>query len=224
MKRKQKLPPPPADNSSKDLELTANWPEESKEVFKKRLAEGKPFKLQIVGSGALGEGQTSWPEILKTELQKEFKNSVLEVSVNSYDLNSLSYIKENKQQDIIKTKPDLVILEPFILNDNGAVGIEGSLANTKNIIEDVKKANPETSFIIQPAHPLYNSQFYPIQVQNLKKFAEENNITYLDHWSAWPEQDNQELTEYLTSDNSQPSERGHEVWAEYLVEYLIEKK
>lgn len=205
------------------IQVAANWPEESKEILKKRVAEGKPFKIQIVGSAALGEGPASWPEILKAQLQKEFGESVIDVSINSYDQNSLSYTSDNKQQNIIEAKPDLVILEPFILKDNGAVAIEDSLANTKNIMEDVKAANPETTFIIQPAHPLYNSQFYPIQVQNLKEFAEESKVTYLDHWTAWPEQDNQELTDYLSDDNSQPSEKGHEVWAEYLVDYFISK-
>lgn len=187
------------------------------------MAEGKPFKIQMVGSAALGEGSTSWPEILKAELQKEFGESVIEASINSYDLNSLSFTSDNKQQEIIDAKPDLVILEPFILKDNGAVAIEDSLENTKNIMENVKSANPETTFIIQPAHPLYNSQYYPIQVQNLKAFAEDNNVTYLDHWTAWPEQDNQELKEYLSADNSQPNEKGHKVWAEYLVDYFISK-
>ncbi|PWW31263.1 lysophospholipase L1-like esterase [Cytobacillus oceanisediminis] len=212
------------DSASEEvLQLAANWPVESKKVLEKRLAEGKPFKIQIVGSGALGEGPASWPEILKTQLQQEFGESVIEISINSYDLNSLSYTSDNKQQDIIDAQPDLVILESFILKDNGAVAIEDSLANTKNVLEDVESANPETTFIIQPAHPLYNSQYYPIQVQNLKEFAEENNVTYLDHWTTWPDQDNQELTEYLSADNSQPSEKGHEIWADYMVEYFISK-
>ncbi|MBT2689210.1 SGNH/GDSL hydrolase family protein [Bacillus sp. ISL-47] len=205
------------------LKLAANWPKESQELLKKRIEEKKPLKIHIVGSEALGEGANSWPELLKAELMEAYGESTIDVKISSHDLNSLEYINEDTQQELIAEKADLVILEPFTLKDNGVVTIEDSLLNVDTIISDTKDSNPNLTFILQPPHPLYNATFYPVQVENLKQFAEQNNITYLDHWTAWPDQTSQEMKEYLSSNNSQPSEKGHEVWAEYLVEYFISK-
>ncbi len=118
----------------------------------------------------------------------------------------------------------MIILEPFILKNNGEVSVEHSLKHLKTIMDKVKSANPETTFILQPPHPLYNAKHYPNQVEDLKEYAAENNIPYLDHWTAWFDQTKEEFKEDLSKDNSQPSNKGHKVWAEYLIDYLISQE
>ena len=60
-------------------------------------------------------------------------------------------------------------------------------------------------------------------MEELQQFAEDNDIPYLNHWEAWPDQDSEEIKEYITEDSSQPSVKGHEVWAEYMIDYFIAK-
>ena len=50
---------------------------------------------------------------------------------------------------------------------------------------------------IQPPHPLYQATYYPVQVEALAQYAEDNDIPYLNHWEAWPDQDSKEIKDYL---------------------------
>ena len=204
------------------VSYTRHWPKESVNTFQEHLEAGKPFKIAFLGSNAQGEGKESWPEIVKASLNDTFGDHIV-VSTYSYDLTSNAYINEEKITEVMEEKPNLILFEPFTLKDNGKVGIDDSLENTSAVIASVKESLPQTEVILQPPHPLYNANFYPKQVQELQQFAEENEITYLNHWGAWPDQDSEEIKEYISEDSSEPSAKGHQVWAEYLIDYFIAK-
>ncbi len=99
--------------------------------------------------------------------------------------------------------------------------INESLDHVSSVMDSIKSKNPETVFILQPPHPLYNATFYPNQVKALKNYAEAEGIVYLDHWKAWPDYSTEKIKDYLTKDQSEPSVKGHEVWAKFVTDYLI---
>ena len=204
------------------VSYTQNWPTESVNTFQENLDAGESFHIAFLGSNALGEGEDSWPEIVKTSLNEAFSQS-LTVSTFSYDLTSLEFVREDKVTEVIEEQPDLVLFEPFILKDNGLVTIDDSLENASSTIAKIKESLPETSVLIQPSHPLYQATYYPVQVEALEQYAEDNDIPYLNHWEAWPDQDSEEIKDYLSEDASEPSAKGHQVWAEYLIDYFIAK-
>lgn len=204
------------------LTYTKNWPTESVDTLKANVEAGQPFKIAILGSSALGEGKDSWPEIVKASLNDAFAQNVT-VSTFTYDLTSLEFVNKDKVTEVIEEQPDLVLFEPFTLKDNGLVTIDDSLENATSTITEIKESLPDTVVLIQPPHPLYQATYYPVQVEALAQYAEDNGIPYLNHWEAWPDQDSKELKEYLTKDSSQPSVKGHGVWAEYLIDYFIAK-
>ncbi|WP_338449649.1 SGNH/GDSL hydrolase family protein [Niallia oryzisoli] len=202
------------------LPNTKNWPVESTNTFQASIQKEKPFKIVFLGSDSLGNGKDSWPEIVTTALKETF-HDYINVNTLQYDLTSSEYVKQNLQSELIKEQPDLIIFEPFTLNDNGVVKIEDSLDNLSTIIQDVQADNPKAVFILQPPHPLYNATFYPKQVELLKDYAKDHGIVYLDHWEVWPDSESIEIKEYLVEDQTQPSVKGHELWAGYLVDYLV---
>ncbi|MGY6213121.1 SGNH/GDSL hydrolase family protein [Cytobacillus firmus] len=214
----------PADpEKEKLLSLAANWPESSRKQLEKALDEQRAFSITILGSKSLGEGPDSWPELLKTELQSSYGKDLIETKTLSYDMTSSQFVNQNKE-DLLKNPGDLILFEPFTLNDNGEVGTKDGLENLAYVMAEVKSKNPDSTFILQPPHPLYDTIYYPKDVEELKEYSEENSIPYLDHWTAWPELDDPEMKEYLSSDNSQPSKKGHRIWADYLINYLIHKE
>jgi hypothetical protein len=126
--------------------------------------------------------------------------------------------------EIAAENAQLVLFEPLLLNDNDAfVSIGKTLANITQIIEDVKKTNPDTTFILQPSYPLYNAKLYPLQVAALRDYAKKNNLTYLDHWQAWPDTSDLKLKDYLQDGNSGANEKGNKVWGQFIVDYLVNK-
>lgn len=204
------------------LPLTKNWPVQSVERLKQAIYEKSPFKISLVGSTALG-GETGWAAQTKARLLESYGAEFLTVDIIEYDSTSTHFKEDEKLAQLVELNGDLILLEPFILNDNGEVVIEDSIANVTTIIETVKQTNPEVVFLLQPSYPIYKATRYPVQISELKKYAEENAIPFLDHWTAWPSADSEEVKEYLAADQSQPNENGHLLWSEFISNYFISK-
>lgn len=198
---------------------TKNWPETAVNRFKQTVDEDTAFKILFVGSPAIADSY----EIVKEQLAETYGKSI-KVNLQTSELTSAQFIEDQQYEEIALVQADMVVIEPFLLIDNSKVGIEESLANLSTFVEAIKESNPETTVMIQPSYPLYNARFYPVQVAELKTYAEENQLTYLDHWSAWPDPKTEEIKEYLLADQSAPSEKGLQVWSDYLVNYFVHNK
>jgi len=203
------------------ISYTRNWPKSAADRFQQTLKENKPFKILFVGSPAFGTDTTGAYPVVKKKLLDTFGAKHIEVNLKTYKTTTKQFVNANKQAEIASEKADFVIFEPFILLNNGEVLIEDTLANVSKIIADVQAKNPNTTFALQPSYPLYKAKIYPAQVAELKKYAAAHHITYLDHWTAWPNQTAPAFKEYLTPDQSAPSEKGYQVWSDYLIHYLI---
>lgn len=202
------------------LSFAANWPDEAVVKFEEALRNGKEFKILFLGSTALGEGDGSWPELVKQGLVDTY-GDVFSFATLSYDVTSTTFVEEGLEEEVVAEGADLILFEPLTLKDNGKVVIETSWENTETVMDAVKAAKEDTVFILQPPHPLYNASWYMTQVESLEGFANGSNIPYLNHWEAWPETSDRELNDYLLEDRSAPNEEGHKLWAEYLLDYFI---
>ncbi|UYZ21804.1 SGNH/GDSL hydrolase family protein [Mesobacillus jeotgali] len=218
-----KKAPVEGDPTDSLTQLTENWPTEAAESFEKAIEEKRIYKILLVGSPALGDDQTGWAASTKEQLIAAYGEENMEVEIRTYSLSSLGFINEDGAEQIANAQADMVLFEPFTLMDNGEVSVENSLANLQQVMDETLEAKPETAFVLMPPHPIYNAVYYPKQVEALKNYAEENEIPYLDHWQAWPDYQTEEIKDYISSDNSQPNEQGHEVWSKYVIEYLISK-
>lgn len=191
-----------------------NWPEKAKEDFLTSFDNEVPFKMAIVGSTSLG-GNSGWAQMLKDSLLETFGETLVHIEIFEYEILSSEFIESEAMNEVVSFEPKLVLYEPFILNDNGYLPIETNLANIETFIEAIGNA----TVILQPSRPVPNGINYPREVEQLKQFAEEQGIPYLNHWEAWPEGD--ELEEYIISGEISPSPKGHHVWFEYLRDYFI---
>ncbi|WHX40395.1 SGNH/GDSL hydrolase family protein [Mesobacillus sp. AQ2] len=211
---------PDEDSHKKLSALTKNWPVSAKALFKAAVQEERPFKVILAGSPALGNDESGWAELLKNKLESTYGDA-LEVTVKSYAMTSQEFIQEKKQNELAAEQADLVLLEPFILMNNGKVANDQASDHYSVIIDAIQSANPNTVVILQPANPLSKARFYPLQVDALKGYAAANGLTYLDHWQAWPETENERMELLAGGDPNFPNEDGHKLWAEYLIDYFI---
>ncbi|MGM0842306.1 MAG: SGNH/GDSL hydrolase family protein [Bacillota bacterium] len=202
-------------------ELISNWPENARNQFLQAVESNEAYKIAIVGSPALGVESGGWSEQLKQELTNTYGDHI-DVKLFEADTSSTEFITSSSSEEVTGFQPDLVLWEPFTLKDN-TVGVspEDTAYSVNAFLSDLQEANKDVTLILQPGQPLFGAVYYPQQVDELKAFAEENNITYLDHWTEWPESDDEALQEYLTESRDVPSEKGHELWATYLKDYFI---
>ena len=204
------------------VKYIGNWPNESKELYKHRLSEGKPFKILLVGSSSLGNEAYNLPDDLAQQLKTVYGDTV-QVDGLIYDMTSSQFVVQNKQKELADATADLILLEPFTLKDNGNVTIEESLENITSIIQDVQSESKDTQFMLQPPNPLYKATYYPNQVKELDKYAKANDIPYLNHWSNWPDLSSEKMRDVLNENQKLPNENGYKIWSLYLEEFFVKQ-
>lgn len=222
--KKQVSKPNLDKQSSPDIiSLTENWPENAISRFEQTLKEKKTFKILFVGSPAIGSENEGIYPIVKQKLVEAYGEKNIQIDIKTVDSTSTQLINDHLHEEIASEAADLVVIEPLTLMDNGEVAIEASKSNLTLLMEEIKAQNPEATIIIQPSYPLYNAKFYPIQVNELKNYSAENQITYLDHWTAWPDPNTEEIKQYLQLDQTGPSNQGIQVWSDYLIQFFIKR-
>ncbi|MGG3161279.1 SGNH/GDSL hydrolase family protein [Geobacillus stearothermophilus] len=198
-------------------------PAAAQAAIKRAVEEKRPIRLVIAGSESTPENG-GWPELLKQALDNAYGKGVFHITVHEYDgLTTADADRQRIAADWAKDKPDLVLLEPFLLNDNGVVTIDDTLAHIQSIIDELKSAAPNAVVILQPPNPIANATYYPQQVAALQAFAKENGYTYLDHWPAWPDDESDEFATFIDPDSDLPTKEGAKRWAEALAKYFIAK-
>ncbi len=202
------------------LKYIGNLPEEIVTKIKEAITTKEPVHLAIMGSASTPSGPNGWPTMLKEELLNTYGEGIFEVTIKEIaNKKSSDVVAEYLYQDVLESKPDILLFEPFILYDNGLVELQDRFTNLTTIVNEFKTQVPDVTVLIQPANPLYNATFYPKEVEELQMFAENNGYIYLNHWEAWPDHQSPEIENYLTE--GMPSELGHQVWADYLKNYFI---
>src|SRR5690606_12574411 len=113
------------------------------------------------------EEQTiSWPYSLENELNSFYGPNVFITNIlNLEDISSSHLIETNGHLEIAAIRPDIIVIEPMLLNDNGFVKVEDTISNLEELIAVVKKESPEVFVIIQPSNPTYAPSYYEVQIK-----------------------------------------------------------
>ena len=201
-------------------DFVTSWPKSAQKVFENKLSDKKQFNIVLLGSESIGNKKLGIVTPLKKALEKKYDQYVTIDSI-VYDGTSSDYVSEQAYSTLIDRKPDMIIMEPFLLNDNNVIDISTTLMNLRQIILETKVQLPDVTFILQPAQQIYDASLYPMQISDLQKFAEAEKITYWNHWEAWPDGKDKKVLDYLVKDSSDPNEKGYEVWSKYLANKLI---
>jgi len=198
-------------------------PAAAQHVMKQAVNENRPIRLVIAGSESTPE-KGGWPDLFKQALDEAYGKGVFDITVHEYEGFTTADADEQRiAADWAEEQPDLVLLEPFLLNDNGVVTIDDSLEHIQAMIGQLKNAAPNAVVMLQPPNPIANATYYPQQVAALQAFAKENGYTYLDHWPAWPDDESDEFATFIDPDSDLPTKEGAKRWAEVLAKYFIAK-
>lgn len=204
--------------------LVGNLTPELKDKVLHALSGGEPIEVVAMGSRALTAiGDTiAWPEILEERVNKKYGKNILNVKTLAFgEDNSFEVVGNDRHLEAATLKPDILILEPFIWNDNGYARIEDTLYHIGEIVRVVNQENEEVIIFIQPPNPIYGATFFQQQVERVKEYSLEQGLLYFDHWESWPDTSDELLKNYLIEDDYIPNQTGHELWAEYIVNYFV---
>lgn len=206
------------------MKYAANLPPDVQKKVKNAIHKRKPVRLVIVGSKAISSSEKSWPALLKSELESTYGKRVFDVIVKGYgDMTTKEALEASLDKEIIDAKPDILLWEPFILNNNGVVAIDETLKDIETMVENITSSLPDVAIMLQPPHPIYNAKYYPAQVDAFRAFAKEKGYVYLDHWKVWPSYKSEKLNEVVDENTDLPNERGQQLWASFFIDYFIAK-
>jgi hypothetical protein len=208
------------------LSLTRNMSDGLQVKVNTKLESEEEINILIVGSNAIMSAHADnlpWPLQVEIALEDNYGENTFHVEVMNFENITTNHLIETMgHEQIAEKQADILIIEPLLLNDNGFVKVEDTLRNLEKIINLVKQINPETHIIVQPSNPIHEPITYLEQVSALEEFTSKNNIEYLNHWHEWPDTSSDNIKDVL--EESFPNASGHDIWANYFINYLIAKK
>lgn len=202
------------------LALTTHQDKQVQEVFRNRLEAGEKVDFLITGSNLMDYGEPGYAERLKTALVATYGDFITLTAIG-FDATSQQFTDELMEEQIdLSNGYDVILFEPFTLNNNGLVTIEDEHTHINTFHSRLKEHVEDAVIVLHPPNPIYAATYYPAQVTALKSFAEAEGIPYVNHWSEWPNQATEEILAFL-DDKSTPNSDGAEVWANTLITYFI---
>jgi lysophospholipase L1-like esterase len=206
-----------APKKEKEAAAFSNAPKEVAKLYKQKKGNGESLKIHLVGSKTTTTEEGTWATLFTSKMNEVYGQDV-EIKVASFDeLTSLDIRNDQRYTTMLDTISDVFIIEPFLMNDNKEIRVEDTLFVLNQIVDDIKKANEQSVVLVQPSNPIYQPQKYADQVNGLKDYASQEGITYLDHWENWPSVDDEKIKELYNPDSFLPTEKGHQLWADYLI-------
>ncbi|WP_227938702.1 SGNH/GDSL hydrolase family protein [Alkalihalobacillus deserti] len=177
--------------------------------------------MTVFGSTSITNDEdpsTSWPVLFESTINNVSSSSFEVTLIDVERTTSIDVLQSDFLDQVIASQPDVLLFEPFFLNDNGQIRLEDSLDALDIMMEQLKQQLPETEIVLLPANPLNSTGFYLSQVDQLEQYALENEYIYADHWQFWPSTEDTDLNNYI--ENARPNEAGHVLWAEAMFEVL----
>ena len=193
--------------------FTANADQKVLDVLKARLDAGETSQMVVIGSADI-QGVA---DRLANAVQEAY-GEYLTVDAFAYDGTSTEFVNNGMQHLAWTNAYDIVVYEPFTLNNNGVVTIEDERAHIAQVEERAMEAVQDVAFLLTPPQPIPNAGYYQTQIQSLKDYAQQQSIPLIDHWTNWPE----DPSEYL-DESHRPTEQGLDAWANALINYFVAK-
>ncbi|MDH2881573.1 SGNH/GDSL hydrolase family protein [Bacillus cytotoxicus] len=201
-----------------------NLPDAVQEKLKKAAADKKTVNLVIVGDQASSSENGAWTTKFIANLDEAYGKGLWNVTVKAYKNESTDELIANKRnKEVAKESPDVILFEPPFITDNNKTGNGNSVANTQKFVQALATSAKDAVIMIQPPNPVYGAKNYPKAIEALKQFATQNGYTYVNHWEAWPSSTTKAIMPYLQEEFGFPSEKGHELWAQYVTNYFVAK-
>lgn len=202
------------------LQLTSNMDPEVQNVFEARKKEGEKIQFLILASDLVDMGTPTMSNLVTEKLLAAY-GADIEITKQTFNENSIT-ITENDLVDY-EGGFDVVLFEPFTLKNNGEVDIETEHAHITSIVNEFRDQVEDVAIVFTPSNPIYNATYYPVQVDALLTFLNENDYPVIEHWQNWPDPKDELIKEYL-DDNSRPNSKGAEAWANAVIAYFTGTK
>ncbi|XKH50439.1 hypothetical protein LG275_12645 [Chryseomicrobium palamuruense] len=193
-----------------------NMDDSVRAVFEARQSAGETIQLLVLASDLVDMGSPSMSDLFIDQMTSTYGDSV-EITKQTFNENSITIT----QQQLIDYDGDfdVVLLEPFTLKNNGEVDIDTEHSHITSIVGEFKNRVEDVAVVFTPPNPIYNASYYPVQVEALLSFLNEQDYPVIEHWDNWPDPKDELIKDYL-DENSRPNSQGAAAWAQAVNTYF----
>ncbi|KIL43020.1 SGNH/GDSL hydrolase family protein [Jeotgalibacillus campisalis] len=208
--------------SADELEdLIANQPQDVQEFWIESKESGDTVDITFVATESAVALEENWTTLIEESFLSSYEGIDFAFSLITHENEGTSedWLTSLQSEAVTFEGQDIVLYELPVINDNGMLSSQDQIYYTNRFLEEMQSNFPETHLFTLPSQPLYNSTYYPGELETVQEVVEEQGIPFLNHWEDWPSIDDEELENYLTDDND-PNEEGNTIWGTYLVDYF----
>ncbi|GLI06373.1 hypothetical protein YDYSG_24030 [Paenibacillus tyrfis] len=181
------------------------------------------------GDGASGP-EYKWANLLIRYIQgvDGLRNTVL--LSNGFPGHSTEMVMlQNYVNNVIAAKPDIILLETFVLNDHGqSIPLKKTRENLEFMLQKIKEALPQAKVIVLSPNPKKGDTknsigaYYKDYVALSEEFAAANNLDYIDIYTRMTEANSN--INALLADGVHPNDVGYKIWFDIVKAYFEQKK
>lgn len=201
--------------------LTNNADKKIQSLVKSRIEANKPLNFLIIGSNLMNKGDPGYADQLNEALNNSY-GDFIKVIVQSFDVTSDTFIENLNDEIDFNQKYDIVLFEPFTLNNNGMIPPENQKIYISQFYDRLKEEVEDVVLVLHPSNPLPQAVYYPLEIESIENYAKSNDIPYINHWTYWPPLNSKDFINYLDK-NGTPSNAGADAWASALISYFTAK-
>ncbi|MDG5786706.1 hypothetical protein QA612_04320 [Evansella sp. AB-P1] len=207
-------------------QLTDGLPTSIKALVEQRF-DNDEIHIIAFGSRALvdsqREGIDPWPLLLEKGLNEKYERDLFRVETYEFgQITSLEVLQEEYHLGVARLNPDVVIIEPFLWNDNGIVSTNDTITALSIMVNAFESSHEDVIVMVQPPQPVFGTMYYPQYVEQLRTFVqEETDYMYIDHWNDWPDVEDEALHAYVGEEHRMPTALGHETWKNSIKTFFV---
>ncbi|ADU31894.1 SGNH/GDSL hydrolase family protein [Evansella cellulosilytica] len=208
--------------------LTEGLNNQIKELILENYHQDGDVKILVFGTNNVileNEDGKSWPKIAEDRLNEAYEKDMFVFESKSFgDRTSIQIIEEGLHVQLAENDADIVLIESSIWNDS--IG-QVAPADTRTVLSmkmnAIERENEDAVILVHPAPPVYDTQFYPIYVEELKEFVIEEGYLYIDYWTDWPSIDDEVLLNYVNDGGSSLTDLGKLSLSENILDIFMNK-
>ncbi|MFS0776261.1 SGNH/GDSL hydrolase family protein [Neobacillus sp. 3P2-tot-E-2] len=226
--RSQKL-----ENEQKEKVIQLLKASKSKSVvdwLKYESTQKETLTLSVLGSSVTaGDGSStkdrshSWAKMLSNYLSSIDGINRVSLVNNGYSGYSTSrLLKDNKLDEVIKSKPDIVIFELCLINNHSqSVSLDQTYQDIDTIISKLKESLPDSLIVLQTANSIENDKpnyglrlTYDDYNESVKSYVQSKGWNFISTYEEFKGVVTEKNLNYkdILSDGIHPNDQGYEIW------------
>lgn len=180
-----------------------------------RIDADEPVRILMIGSKRTVSDNLHLAQVFEERLREQLGDLLELDEITMMDDSIFSFYNSDTYASHKEKAYDFVIIEPFMLNNQGVLSYE----DTENYLSEIfNDWSDDTLIIVQPSAKVA-VEYIETRHNHLVEFMADKPQVFIDAWAEIAEDES--IADYV-GDGGSPNDDGIELWAHVLASYFVE--